>query len=121
MNEVTMTTRILGLSGSLRERSYNTALLRAVASALPENADLTVYDYRDVPFYNEDLDGSGPPDAVVRLRQAIQGADGLILATPEYNHGIPGVRPSDDLSKVGPLRGVAGMLGRLTRKKKESA
>jgi chromate reductase len=86
-----MYTKLLGLSGSLRKGSHNTALLRFAATVLPDHAELELYDYREVPLYDEDLDGAEPPGAVIHLRQAIQGADGLVIATPEYNHGIPGV------------------------------
>jgi chromate reductase len=86
-----MNTKLLGFSGSLRKGSHNTALLRVAATVLPDHAELELYDYREVPLYDEDLDGVHPPEAVIRMRQAINHADGLVIATPEYNHGIPGV------------------------------
>ena len=85
-----MKIKLLGLSGSFRKGSYNTALLHAVAGALPSRAGLIIHDYTDVPLYNQDLDSAQPPAGVERLRQAIHDADGLLIATPEYNHGIPG-------------------------------
>lgn len=81
-------TRILALSGSFRAQSYNTALLRAAADAAPEGVSIEIYDYRDVPLYDADLD---EPPAVARLRAAIDGADGVLLAVPEYNYSLPGV------------------------------
>jgi chromate reductase len=84
-----MSLTILGLSGSLRRQSTNTALLRTVAELLPEGVTLRLYDYADVPLYNEDLDPT--PESVTRLRQAITEADALLIATPEYNHSVPGV------------------------------
>jgi len=83
--------RILGLSGSLRRDSYNTALLRAAAEELPPGATLEIYDgLRDVPPYDADLEDEAP-EAVKRLREAISSADALLLATPEYNGSISGV------------------------------
>ena len=84
--------RILGISGSLRESSHNTALLRAAAELLPPGVELEVFDgLGDVPLYNEDIDGEQAPEGVVTLREAIDGADAVLFATPEYNGTIPGV------------------------------
>lgn len=86
--------RILGLSGSLRSGSHNTALLRAAALSLPSGAELEVYDgLRDLPHYDADLDAEGgrdPIQAVARLREAIADADGVLISTPEFNGSIPG-------------------------------
>ncbi len=83
--------RILGLSGSLRRGSHNTRLLRAAGTLLPTSAELVVFDrLGEIPLFNED-DEHTPPPAVVALKEAIGGADGLLVATPEYNHSIPGV------------------------------
>jgi chromate reductase, NAD(P)H dehydrogenase (quinone) len=85
--------RILGISGSLRRDSHNTALLRAAAELLPPGAELDLFDgLHGVPPYNADVDtpelqGSG----VDALKQAIERADAILIATPEYNHSIPGV------------------------------
>ncbi|MFD8491790.1 NADPH-dependent FMN reductase [Amycolatopsis sp. NPDC059657] len=88
MNEV----NILGISGSLRAGSMNTALLRAAQKHSPAGVSLTLYDgLSDIPLYNGDLDTAEPPAAVQRFRQAITDADGLLIATPEYNYSIPGV------------------------------
>ena len=83
---------ILGLSGSLRKNSHNTALLRAAGAQLPPGIQFDVYDsLREIPPYDADLD-LGPADAAVAsLRQAIARADGVLIATPEYNGSIPGV------------------------------
>ena len=84
--------RILGISGSLRRGSHNTSLLRAAARSLPPGVDLELYvGLADLPHYNEDLDHEPVPAAVARLRGAIAGADGLLIATPEYNGSTPGV------------------------------
>lgn len=84
--------RILGLSGSLRSGSHNTALLRAAAQSLPSGAELEVYDgLRDLPFYDADLDVEPQHEAVTRFREALADADGVLIATPEFNGSIPGV------------------------------
>jgi chromate reductase, NAD(P)H dehydrogenase (quinone) len=84
--------RILGISGSLRRGSHNTALLRAAAESLPPGVELEIYDrLRDLPPYNPDLDVEPPDPAVARLREAISAADGVLIATPEYNGSIPGL------------------------------
>jgi chromate reductase, NAD(P)H dehydrogenase (quinone) len=82
--------KILGLSGSLRQGSHNTSLLRAAARALPAGAELEVFDgLRDLPLYDEDLDVEPAPEPVARLRDAITTADGLLIATPEHNGTMP--------------------------------
>jgi chromate reductase len=84
--------RILGISGSLRRSSHNTSLLRAAARLLPPGVELEVYDgLRELPPYDSDHDVEPAQPAVARLREAIAGADGLVIATPEYNGSIPGV------------------------------
>jgi len=82
--------RVLGISGSLRRGSLNSALLRAAAERLPAGAELVEFDrLRDVPPYDEDLDAEAP--AVVEdLRETVRSADALLIATPEYNHSLPG-------------------------------
>jgi chromate reductase len=84
--------RVLGIAGSLRRDSYNSALLRAAAERLPAGAELVEFErLRDVPPYDEDVEAAGvEPDAVRELREAIRGADAVLIATPEYNHSIPG-------------------------------
>jgi chromate reductase, NAD(P)H dehydrogenase (quinone) len=83
--------RILGLSGSLRGGSHNTRLLRAAGSLLPDGVELVSFDrLGEIPLFNED-DELSPPPAVLAFKQAIAEADGLLVATPEYNHSIPGV------------------------------
>ncbi|MFN8162600.1 MAG: NADPH-dependent FMN reductase [Solirubrobacterales bacterium] len=83
--------RVLGISGSLRRGSYNSALLRAAAERLPAGAELVEYaGLREIPPYDADAEAEGTPDAVRELREAIRGADAVLVATPEYNHSIPG-------------------------------
>jgi chromate reductase len=83
--------RILAISGSLRRDSHNRELLRAAGSSLPDGAELEVFErLAAVPPYDADLDDASPPLGVVALRRAIAEADAVLIATPEYNHSIPG-------------------------------
>ena len=84
--------RILAVSGSLRRDSHNTQLLRAAADAVPEGVELELWDgIRDLPPYDQDLDGPEPPEPVRRLREDWGAADAILFATPEYNGSVPGV------------------------------
>ena len=83
--------RLLGISGSLRRASFNTTVLTTLADRLAEQATMTVHPLNDLPLYDQDLDTDIPPPAVAALRQAIAEADGLIIASPEYNYGMSGV------------------------------
>jgi chromate reductase len=80
-------TRILGISGSLRERSYNRALLRAAAELAPEGVEIEEFDLREIPLYDADVEAAGDPEPVAKLRAAVAEADALLFATPEYNRG----------------------------------
>ena len=84
--------RVLGISGSLRHGSYNTALLRYVGELLEaEGAEFEIYEgLRDIPPFDEDEEAFSP-EAVSRLNEAVQGADAVFFTTPEYNSSIPGV------------------------------
>jgi chromate reductase len=83
--------KILGIAGSLREGSYNRSLLRAARELLPPGVELEELDVRGLPFYDGDVEAAGDPEAVVALKEAIRNADALLIATPEYNRGVPGV------------------------------
>jgi chromate reductase len=84
--------RILAISGSLRADSWNTRLLRTLPDIAPPGMEFQFFDgLAEVPLYNQDLDVDPPPPGVARLRAAIRAADGIVLATPEYLHGLPGV------------------------------
>ena len=103
-------THLIGLSGSLRQGSYNSALLRAAAAYMPAGSALTIASIRGIPLYDGDDEAAhGVPEVVARLKDQIAAADGLLIATPEYNNGIPGVaknaidwlsRPAADIGRV---------------------
>jgi chromate reductase, NAD(P)H dehydrogenase (quinone) len=83
--------RVLGISGSLRRDSLNSALLRAAGSRLPAGAELVEFvGLGEIPPYDADLETEGTPKAIEELREAMRGADAVLVATPEYNHSIPG-------------------------------
>lgn len=87
------TVKILGISGSLRADSHNTALLRAARKHQPEGVEIEIYRrLREIPPYDFDLDTeSRRPEPVADLRRRIAAADGLLIATPEFNYSVPGV------------------------------
>jgi chromate reductase len=84
------TIHVLGFVGSLREGSYNESLLRAAQELMPENARLEIFDLDEIPLFNQDFERD-PPDTVKEFKAKIRGADAILIATPEYNHSIPGV------------------------------
>ncbi|GGP21153.1 NADPH-dependent FMN reductase [Silvimonas iriomotensis] len=83
--------KLLGVSGSLRQQSFNSALLRAAALLLPDEARLEVYDgLSALPLFSPDVEAQGTPAAVARWQAALKAADGVVFSTPEYAHGVPG-------------------------------
>ena len=82
---------VVGFAGSLRRGSYNRALLRAATELAPPALHIVIHELDGIPLYNGDIEAAGAPPNVVQLRDAIRQADGLLIATPEYNHGVPGV------------------------------
>jgi chromate reductase len=101
---------IVGMSGSTRRESFNSALLRAAAAAMPQGAQMRIESIAAIPLYNGDEEAAhGIPEAVEALKEAIAAADGLLLVSPEYNNSIPGVaknaidwlsRPAADIARV---------------------
>ncbi len=83
--------KILAISGSLRAASYNTALLRAATELAPEGVTLRVHPLNDLPFFNQDVEDLGDPEAVSSWKAAVRDADGLLMACPEYNGGLTAV------------------------------
>jgi chromate reductase len=84
--------RVLAISGSLRRDSHNTALLRTAAELLPPSVELEIFDgLKLVEPYDQDDDTGRGPDGARRLREAIESADAVLIASPEYNSSIPGV------------------------------
>jgi chromate reductase len=111
------TIRVLGISGSLRKASFNTALLRAAQELAPEGMTIEIYGVlAEIPPYDDDVRLAGYPAPVEELRTKVRAADALIFASPEYNRSFPGVlknaidwvsRPPEQ-----PLNGkVAGLMG----------
>ncbi len=83
---------LVGIAGSLRAKSVNRALLRAVAELAPADVSVDILDISAIPLYNQDLDNdTDRPKSVEQLKRAIDTADGVLIATPEYNFGISGV------------------------------
>ncbi len=83
--------RILAISGSLRASSSNTELLRAAGRLAPAGIDVVLYDGLDrLPHFNPDVEETALPGAVAELRAAVAKADGILISSPEYAHGVPG-------------------------------
>ena len=103
-------TTLIGLSGSLRQASFNGALLRAAAELMPAGVELRIASIRGIPLYDGDLEAAeGIPATVQALKDGIAAADGLLFVTPEYNNSMPGVmknavdwlsRPAADIPRV---------------------
>ncbi len=115
--------KILGISGSLRKKSFNTSLLRLAGELAPAGMEIEIADISAITPYNEDVYAEGFTEAVAAFREQIRAADGLLLATPEYNFGMSGViknaidwasRPPDqpfDGKPMAMLGASAGKLG----------
>jgi NAD(P)H-dependent FMN reductase len=84
--------RILAISGSLRRLSSNSALVGALAHLAPDTVEVSVYrELEELPPFNPDLDGDNAPAAVTRFRARLQACDAVLISSPEYAHGVPGV------------------------------
>lgn len=82
---------VAAFAGSLRDGSFNKALLRAAVEVAPEAMSIELLDLAGVPLYDADVEAEGDPEPVRELKRAIGAADGLLIATPEYNYGVAGV------------------------------
>jgi len=87
----TVVHRLLGISGSLRSQSANTAVLNALSNRLGHQAEMSLFALNEIPLYNADLEAQMLPASVAALKEAIAQADGLIICSPEYNYGTSGV------------------------------
>jgi chromate reductase, NAD(P)H dehydrogenase (quinone) len=83
--------RVLGFAGSLRARSYNSALLRSAQELAPAGMVIEIYESIELPLFNADIEAQGDPAPVAAFKMAIREADAIMVATPEYNYGVPGV------------------------------
>ena len=114
--------RVLGFAGSLRQRSFNRAALRAAVELAPEGMTIETFDLTPIPLYNDDVKQQGFPPAVEAFRDQIRAADALLIVTPEYNYSIPGVlknaidwasRPPDQPFDGKPIAIMGASPGRL--------
>lgn len=81
----------LGIAGSLRRASYNSGLIRAAIEVAPAGTRVVPFELADIPLFNADVEAEGDPPPVAAFKRAIAAADALLIATPEYNHCVPGV------------------------------
>jgi chromate reductase len=114
--------KVLGISGSLRKKSFNTAILRAARELAPDGMQIHMRGLEDIPLYNDDLREAGYPGPVLAFRREIADADAVLIATPEYNYSIPGVlknaidwasRPPDQPFEGKPVAIMGASPGRL--------
>ncbi|MDX1591891.1 MAG: NADPH-dependent FMN reductase [Balneolaceae bacterium] len=82
---------ILAFAGSLRKDSYNKSLLRAARDLAPAGMTIKIFDLEGIPLYNADVEKNGDPERVAEFKKAIRDADGILIASPEYNHGMTGI------------------------------
>ena len=108
---------ILAFAGSLRKASLNKALLRAASNLSPDGMSIEIFDLEGIPLFNADLESDNEPDRIAKFKDAIRQADGILIASPEYNHGMTGVtknavdwgsRPAGDPPLAGKPVGVLG-------------
>jgi chromate reductase len=86
-------TKLIGISGSLRKGSFNTMLLKAASHLLPDDVSMEIASINDIPLYNADLDlpaAKERPESVTLFRKMLADADGILISSPEYNYSIPG-------------------------------
>ena len=105
---------VLGISGSLRQASFNTALLHAAQELAPAGMNIVIHRLHELPLFDQDVEEQGDPIPVAEFKDAIERADGLLFACPEYNGGITGVLKNavDWASRLGKTRKVAALTGK---------
>jgi chromate reductase len=105
---------VLGISGSLRQASFNTALLHAAQELAPTGMNIVIHRLHELPLFDQDVEEQGDPAPVAEFKDAIERADGLLFACPEYNGGITGVLKNavDWASRLGKTRKVAALTGK---------
>jgi chromate reductase, NAD(P)H dehydrogenase (quinone) len=112
---------VLGISGSLRRASFNSAALRVAKELLPPDMTLHIEDIAPIPFYNGDVEAAGVPASVREFTDRVRAADALLISTPEYNYSVPGVlknaldwasRPPRDMATSGKPLAIMGAGGR---------
>jgi len=86
-----MKRKIIGIAGSLRKKSYNQSVLQSITETDHEKLEVTSYSIKDIPLFNADEEHEGDPEFVAQFKQAIKEADGVLIVSPEYSHGTPGV------------------------------
>ncbi|NGP89273.1 NADPH-dependent FMN reductase [Fodinibius halophilus] len=111
------TVQILAFAGSLRQGSYNKSLIQSAKDLAPTSMEIQIFSLSGIPLYNADVEAEGNPEEVEKFQTAIQKADGVLIATPEYNHGVPAVtknaidwasRPSRDAPLAKKPVGILG-------------
>lgn len=109
--------KIIAFAGSLRKGSFNKALLRAAVELAPADMDINIFDLEGIPLFNADLEKEGDPERVTQFKEQIRKADGVLIASPEYNHGMTGItknavdwasRPGNDAPLNGKAVGIMG-------------
>jgi chromate reductase, NAD(P)H dehydrogenase (quinone) len=83
--------KILAFAGSLRKASFNRSLLRAARELAPDEMNIEIFDLDGIPLFNADLEAEGDTERIAEFKEAIRSADGILIASPEYNHGMTGV------------------------------
>lgn len=96
--------KVLAFSGSLRKNSFNSGLVRAAEELKLGNMEIEIFDISGIPMYSDDLKAEGFPDIITLFAEKISSADGILIATPEYNYSIPGVLKNaiDWVSRISP-------------------